>query len=335
MPETFTARLDALLAPQGVRVLDVAKSGAGPLQVMEQARKVLRWYQPTTLIIYTGNNQWPEVYTQLPLLNSWNPNLVRVLSALAQSRALAGLEYLAIRWGLQHRVPPGGTDRYLDGMELRGSRYALAHPLESIVDSDPAAWLRWKRITLERFEDSLNQIVEHAREHGVRVVLVTVPVAHRLSPAYHIPQLEAFDPAHRTAVRALLHAAADRANAGDCPGALETLSQALALDPLPPLLHYLRGECLERMGRLEEAEAAYAQSRENMMGHVGSRLSVNEVIRRVAARFGVPLVDAAKVFDEYERAHGTHFNEDLIFDNCHLSTLGHQVMTDALLTQVF
>jgi tetratricopeptide (TPR) repeat protein len=157
-----------------------------------------------------------------------------------------------------------------------------------------------------------------------------MPFNYRLSPAWKHPQFEAYEPVHREEVRALLHEAGHKVQTGDCQGALPLVDRALALDPSPPLLHYLRAQCLERQGRLDEAEAAYAQSREQMIGNLGSRLSINTVIRRVATQTGVPLVDAARIFDAHEHASGHHFNEDLIVDDCHPSALGHQLIADAL-----
>ena len=174
------------------------------------------------------------------------------------------------------------------------------------------------------------QLVTHARGRGVRVVLVTMPFNYRLSPAWKHPQFEAYDPVHRDEVRRLLREAGRLVQAGDCEAALPLADRALALDQRPPVLHYLRAECLEQLGRLDEAEAAYAQSREQMIGNLGSRLSINLVIRRVAARHDVPLVDAVRIFDDYEHAHGRHFNEDLILDDCHPSPTGHQLIADAL-----
>src|SRR5262249_21683060 len=93
---------------------------------------------------------------------------------------------------------------------------------------------------------------------------------------------------------------------------------------------YLQAQCFERQGRWEAAEAAYSKSRENMIGNLGSRLSVNQAIRDVATRMRVTLVDAAKMFDEYEHAHGHHFNEDLILDDCRLTAAGHRIVASAL-----
>jgi hypothetical protein len=344
--ETFSAVLDAALQGQGTRVLNAGQVGADTWEVMDAGAQILSRYSPSTVVIFTGNNPWIDWAP--PQQPRWNPWAIRVLSALATSRAFAGLEFLSLRWTLQHtprdwRVEQlGRADSWLgwmsrepagtfhDHYELAGSRYALAHPLEETEQFGPADWPRVKALYLQRFETSLVQLIEHARARGVRVVLATVPFNYRLSPAWKHPQFEAVDPAHRDEVRALVRKGGALVQAGDCPAAQPLIDRALALDPLPPLPHYLRAQCLEQMGDLDAAEAEYAKSRELMIGNLGSRLSVNDVIRRVAERFDVHLVDVARIFDDYEHSVGHHFNEDLIIDDCHPSPLGHRLIANAL-----
>jgi hypothetical protein len=96
------------------------------------------------------------------------------------------------------------------------------------------------------------------------------------------------------------------------------------------VLHYLKAMSLEALERLDEAEAAYALSREAMIGNLGSRLSINEAIEKVARESGVELLDLAALFDREQHALGGHFNEDLIHDDCHPTPLGHRIIAAAL-----
>jgi lysophospholipase L1-like esterase len=344
--EAFAALLDDALRAKGTHVLNAGQVGADTWQVMDAGAQILSRYSPTALVIFTGNNPWIDWAP--PQQPRWNPWAIKVLSGLATSRAIAGLEFLSLRWTLLHTSRDWRVERlgrldswigwlrrepaaaFHDHYELAGSGYALAHPLEETEQFGAADWPRVKALYLRRFETSLVQLIEHARARGVRVVLATVPFNYRLSPAWKHPQFEAVDPAHRDEVRALVREAGALVQAGDCRAAQPRIDRAVALDPLPPLPHYLRAQCLEQMGDLDAAEAAYAQSRELMIGNLGSRLSVNDVIRRVAERFDVPFVDVARIFDDYEHSIGHHFNEDLIIDDCHPSPLGHQLIANAL-----
>lgn len=344
--ETFAARLGAALAGRGVQVLNAGQVGADAWEVLAAGAQLLARYDPTTLVIFTGNNLWIDWAP--PQQPRWNPWAIDVLAALATSRAVAALEFLAIRTALLHtprqwrveqiaRVDalvggPGGgaAAAFKDHVEIAGSAYALAHPLEPTAAFGPADWAAVKERFLGRFATSLELLVRQARQRGVRVVLVTMPYRLRLSPAWKHPQFEAVDPAHAERVRELLRRAGALVQDGDCAAAEALVEQALALDPRPPLLHYLRGQCLERRGELDAARAAYAESREQMLGNLGSRASVNAAVRAVAEREQVPLVDAAALFEAWGRAHGDPFQEQLILDDCHPSPTAHALLAEAL-----
>lgn len=339
--ETFAALLDEELKAKGTRVFNAGQVGADAWQVLEAGAQILDRYAPSVLVIFTGNNLWIDWAP--PQQRRWNPWGIQVLSLLATSRAIAGLEFVSLRlilsytprrWRVEQLARADSTlrgeDGFLDHQEMIGSRYALTHPLEETAEFGAGDWEPVKRLHLERLRTSLTMLVERARERGTHVILVTMPFLYRLSPAWKHPQPEAFDPVHRQEVRKLLREAGRLVEARDCMSALPMVERALALDPLPPLLHYLRAQCLEQMGKFDEARASYAQSRERMIGNLGSRLSINEVIRGVAARFQVPLVDAVQVFDEHDRAHERRFDEPLILDDCHPSALGHRLLARAI-----
>lgn len=323
--ETFAALLDDRLGAQGVHVINAGQPGASAWQVMDAGAQLLARYSPSQLVLFTGNNQW--VMWKPPQQRGWNPTVLHILSTLAASRAVAGLEFLLIR-GLVTRVDDGKS--FHDHHNLEGAQYALRFPLQETPQFGPTDWLKAKMTYLQNFRTSLEVLIRQAKSRGVASVLVTVPFRHRLSPSWKHPQFEAFNPAHRDEVRRLLHEAGALAEEGNAAGALPLLDRALALDPVPPVLHYLRAEALEKLGRLDEAEEAFAQSRELMMGNLGSRLSVNEVIRKVAAAEHVPLVDAEKLFEDYSHQHGKHFNDGLFTDDCHPTQVGHRIIADAL-----
>ena len=99
---------------------------------------------------------------------------------------------------------------------------------------------------------------------------------------------------------------------------------------MPPVPHYLEAELLESLERPVEAEAAYARSREAMIGNLGSRLSINRVLREVAAEQEAELVDRRKSFDDYQHRRQRHFNTELIHDDCHPPPQGHTLIAQHL-----
>lgn len=173
-------------------------------------------------------------------------------------------------------------------------------------------------------------MIEAAVQRGVRVLLLTLPVNYRLSPAWKHPQPEAMQPANQSAIRETLRRADVLYRRGEFATMAALVEDALAREPEAPLLHYLRGAALERMGRLAEAECAYERSRECMIGNLGSCLSINERIRKVARETRVELVDVKQLFDDHQHARGRYFNEDLIADDCHPTPAGHRLILEAL-----
>ena len=191
-------------------------------------------------------------------------------------------------------------------------------------------WPATRQRYLDRFEANLTNIVRAANERNVRVILLTMPFHYRLSPAWKHRQPAWFDAEHREQVKQLTTRAVELKQAGDFAEALELIRQAVALDPLPAVPHYLEAQLLESLDRVDEAEAAYARSREAMIGNLGSCLSINRVIRKVATEHEAVLVDVRKLFDNYEHEHQRHFNVDLVHDDCHPTPLGHELIARAL-----
>jgi len=163
---------------------------------------------------------------------------------------------------------------------------------------------------------------------------LNMPYRYNLSVAWKHPQPEAFDAAVRDRVKARLQQAATLVAGGQYEAALEQLDAGLKLDPMPPILHNLRGHCLEKLARLSEAEAAYGRSRENMIGNLGSMGLINERIKRVATSTGAEFVDVKKLFDDFEHRTGGCCNKRLILDDCHPSPFGHAIMAREVLRRL-
>jgi tetratricopeptide (TPR) repeat protein len=117
--------------------------------------------------------------------------------------------------------------------------------------------------------------------------------------------------------------------------ALLRIQFAIKIDPDAPVAHYVEAELLESLGRPGEAEAAYARSREMTIGNLGSQLSINRVIREVAADQQAELVDLRKIFDDFQHNRKRHFNVELIHDDCHPTPLAHSLIAQHLMLRLF
>ena len=67
-----------------------------------------------------------------------------------------------------------------------------------------------------------------------------------------------------------------------------------------------------------------------MIGNLGSRLSINRVIREVAADQQTDLVDLRKVFDDFQHHRQRFFNVELIHADCHPTSLAHGLIAHHL-----
>ena len=327
-PDTFAALLDQSLRDRGTRVFNASRVGATSGELVPVTGRILDHYEPEVLIFFMGNNEWihwlPE---QQPGVGQ---KRLRLLRALTNSRALAWVAYRFLPQENQRDVgkaPRSGFERH---REISGHGHALLNPLED-EQFDPRKWRVSKQRYLDAFEANLTRMIRQSKKRGVRAIVLTMPINHRLSPAWKHPQPLTFDPANKKPVNQTLRAADALQRNEEHSEALRVLDEALASSPDSPMLNYLRGECLEALTRLSEAEAAYAQCRENMIGNLGGVLSINEVIRRVATETGAGLLDVQAIFDAYGHENGSYFNQDLIHDDCHPTPLGHQLIADALL----
>ena len=337
--QSLAGILDRKLAGQGFVVINAAEPSRKSNQVVAVARRIIEHYKPHALVIFCGNNEWQN--WRLPDFSAIDDSHIATYRTLARSRAVAAVLYLtsnrAVDDAPEESDPPAKIDprrAWKKHIQMSGVEYALRFPLDADQPFDGGRYLANKARFLDAFEDNLRTIVASARASDVRVFLLTIPFNHRLSPAWNHQQPESFDPATRDEVRAAIRSAAALLLRGDHAEALPRIERALELDPYPPILSHMRGLCLEAMGRLDKAEDAYAQCRENMLGHLGTRLAVNQRIRKVAAETGADLIDVQAVFQRHERTRGRHFNESLILDDCHPAPQGHALITAALVREL-
>jgi lysophospholipase L1-like esterase len=318
--DSFGALMEAELQPAGYKVLNAAEPGCASATLVPIAHRIVDEFKPQALILYMGNNEWIHWGPKSETPNAW---VFRVATFLAHSRVLAYGEYLvARRMAMRAHSPAAFAEQH----ELTGFEYALEHPMAGPLPE----WEETKRSFLANFEANLLDIINHAKANQVRVILATVPFSYRLSPAWMHPQPLATSEANHQFVQQNLQQAAAAYRKKAYPQALEILDRALAREPSIPVLHYLRAAALEAAGKPAEAEAAYASCRENMVGHLGSPLSINQTIRKLAAETKTELVDLQALFDEQEHGAGHHFNDDLIMDDCHPTPLGHRLIASAL-----
>ena len=355
--DSLAARLRSELSHVETRpteVHNVAYPGWDSSDLVPVARKIAKDFQPDTIILFCGNNEWVHWRAESCRPQSASEDrgdrqgqtaasragksrsgqasewAQRMLILTANSRSLAGLQFLAWRWQ-RERLQSAARQAHLARLEatwrlhveLTGFEYALAHPLPS-TQFDVALWESDKQARLERFRRNLETIISTFKSS--RVILVTMPFNYRLSPAWNQRQPWCSDPSLSHQVETATRRAVAHLDANQSAAALSVLDQHLPTGVLAPVAHHVRGECLARLGRSVDAEHAFARCREQMIGHLGCRLSVNRVMREVARSTGVTLVDARQLFDEAQHKRERYFNSDLVHDDCHPTPAGHALL---------
>ena len=329
------------------RVLNAARVGANSSDILPIAQTILEHYDPATLVIFAGNNEWFHWRPSRPGLkpDDDSPTLPldrssrSVLITLTHSRALAafmsGLLHLLYDRDTQAApLPVIHDDGFVEHYNLQGARHAFENPLTPLR-YDATTWPETRQRYLDRFRDNLVRIVAEARSKNVRVILMTMPFQYRLAPAWKQRQPLAGNPSNLHTMTRLIHETLQLQKLDRTDDALLIIQFAIKIDPDAPVAHYLEAELLESLGRPDEAEAAYARSRETMIGNLGSRLSINRVIRKVATNQEAELVDLRKIFDEFQHSRKRHFNVELIHDDCHPTPLAHSLIAHHLLLRLF
>jgi len=340
---SFPALLNRRLEQHKIRVINAASVGTTSGEQLPVVRQIVDEYEPDTLIVYSGNNEWfhwqphyrrktKEVILQIEPRQP-NQLAVRWLQHLCHSRLVAAVTYYSLKMSRtplrKLNLTKSRPDTFESHDKLVDIDFALAHPATS-GHRQQQEWLQEKEQFLDQFEDNLREITRYCAAANVRVIMMTVPFNYRLSPAWKHRQPESFNPKHEAVVRSVIQTVPGMYESKRYADALNQLDKAIDLDPYPPVLHYLKGMCLQAMQKPLDAERAYAQCREHMIGNLGSCLSINERIVQVANEMGATLVDLRKRFDEVQHAKGGHFNADLIHDDCHPTPLGHQIIAGEL-----
>ena len=326
--DTFAGMLDNRLPKDGYRVINTSAVGLTSGELVAMVRRIIDHYAPDTLILFTGNNEW--IHWNLDNQSSISDFSQSVLRIVSHSRAVSTVAYWTIKSSSRGRESSREANAFAIHQELTGVSYALSHPAER-ARLDPRQWIVTKQAYLDTFQDNLQAMIEYANAANVRIIVMTMPFNYRLSPAWKHPQPESFDARHEQDLSQQVKQAVRLMRNERYEESLQALDEALVLDQLPPVLHYLKAECHAVLGQHTEAENAFAECREQMIGNLGSRLSVNRCIREAAVANGAVLVDLEKVFDENQHAQQRYYNEDLIHDDCHPTPQGHRIIASELI----
>ncbi len=249
-------------------------------------------------------------------------NRVREIAAILLAEASPDL--LVIATGNNEGFVPGRLNEELHRWVVYRAlkRTLLAEPARN---ERPANMPRMDGIddAFTALDRNLESILSEAARRGVRVVLCTLPANLKFDIRPSSASLGGLAPEYLEADEALESGRAKQA-AGDFEAALQDFARSRNRGIV--LLHI--GECLEAMGRFDDAREAYRRQLQNApVCRPGWGL--NERIREKSTRPGVALADLENAVARIAPHEITNFS--LFYDSCHVRWFVNYHVADAML----
>jgi len=187
----------------------------------------------------------------------------------------------------------------------------------------------------QRFAELTAGAVADAQAAGVPIVLCTMarnlrdwaPSASCFAESVHADAaLRAqWDAAYLAGLAAL----EPESGEADPARALEELARAASLDDTPAKLHYALARAHDALGHDDDARTCYRAALERENAPSRAQDWVEQTIRDVGARAGVPVIDVQERFDVSGRL-GLAGNE-LLWDGLHPNLRGHEIIANLVL----
>ncbi len=288
----FAPRLAQLLAGGSWRVVNAGVPGYSSFQVRLLAERLIPAWKPDVVVICLGNNEaWPVEQSDREL-DEQRGAVVAVTSLLSHSKFLV--------WAAER-------------VRAERPRPFMASALQ---DAEP-------RVSLAEFAQNIEQILQIARDHHARVILLCPPVnlytpppPHRVSQFVELAEWKAY----LTQMNSLLQEKRYQE-------ALDRVQQSLAADPDNFLALWCQGGVLLEMGRQAEARELFEQAFEKNPYPERCKRSYRELLRSTAARHQVPFLDLNALF---HKATEPEPPTRLFQDWCHPTEEGHRLIAEAL-----
>lgn len=325
--ESFPAQLQERLREREFRVTNHARPGMNSVDILLTAEQMYRWVKPEILIVMAGHNEF------IRWQPSWLPQsrsaYATLLFRMSSSRLVSALLYLQFkRLSSPGRTPDSWTDEFTVHAELTGHDHAIRNTMEKYHEWDAELWRRTRDAYLRRFEINLATLLAGARNRGVDVYILTLPIRHKLSPVWKHPQPLGAGEGDWRMFESEASRCGEILEEGRCEEARLCARELIRRWPESPTPYYIEGEAHECAGHMEAALSSYKMCRERMVGNQGSAMSINRIIREVAAQEGATLVDMERFFDDDALNRGV---VDLYMDDdCHPNVSGHRRIAEIL-----
>ena len=276
-------------------------------------------YHPNLIVVCTGHNEFLEDRTYRHIKQA------PAILALAQGWAARLRTYCLLRaaWlhGRGQTPPPLTAERPMLGAEV-DALLDYRGGLTQYQRDD-----QWHRDVIGHFGVNLERMVHLARQAGVPLLLVNPVSNFRDCPPFKSEHPSGLSPQDRKRWEQLW-IEAKPAYRTDLRQAVACLERAAAIDDQHAGLHYQLGQCYDALGDLPRARRHYTLAKDLDVCPLRMLTSMQIVLRDVASRTRIPLLDAEALIAE--RCRGGIPDDSWLVDHVHPSIRGHQVIADAI-----
>ncbi len=301
-PSLLESRLQALTPTAGAEVINLGGNSYGSARNLGTLRGTLA-YNPDVVVVYAGMNEFVED-SYLEAIEA-RPLLFDFLDSLRVYRLLADI--LPVRKDSRPApLDPGSrTGALFFSPDLSGKIYA--------------ATPERRRMVAARFSRNIERMAVLARERSIPLLLCTTPSNLKdWSPERNGSAPPSPDLARRW--RQLIARARALENGGRPDEAASAYLEAATLWDGSAEMCFLLGRVLLASGRTDEAGPWFTRARDLDSASIRATTEMNEILRTVARKYSLPLVDLEKSFAE--ASPGKLVGDELILDFVHPTPRG-------------
>ncbi len=281
-------------------------------------------YEPDLFIIYTGHNEfleertYREIKEMSPLLRSTATLLQKTRTWTAMSNVLANFD---------STEEPDKNDRHKMSAEV-DAILDRSVGLDGYHRDD-----KLQRDVINHFRLSLDNMVKMARSAGARVVFVSP--ASNLKDSSPFKSQDTPDISSADIQRAWQFWAMSKPMAWEklWPMALNSLDQAIKLNPRHAELHFHRGQALFAIGQFDAAKKEFIIARDEDVCPLRALTPMGKIVAEVAKQQQVMLVDYEDLLEKRMLEQDNHsiLGEEYFLDHVHPTIEGHKLLATALL----
>ncbi len=272
-------------------------------------------YDPDLIVIATGHNEFLEDRTfGQASQKAEAQSALESLRLVVWARSLLGQDVESFKDASSEKLPENVTAR-LDAE----SGYAS-------YQWDP----EWSAAITSQYEDSLREMLRRCQASQTPVVLVCLGSNLRDCPPFKSELPDTLDV--KSQQQFLDYFAQASALVDQPRAALQRYQECLKISDQYALLHYRMARIYEQLGETIQAKDHYLLAKDTDICPLRLSEAMDEIQRRLAAEFAVPLVDARTAIESESATYIPGY--EMYVDHVHPTLHGHQVIAGAIVDKL-